>query len=53
MEPSATCVRAFSGAVMSACSSSTSSMRCIAAADWVIMTNTMESIIRLIRMFMT
>ena len=53
MEPSATCVWAFSGEVMSGCSSSTSSMRCIAAADWVIITNTMESIMRLMRMFMT
>ena len=53
MEPSFTVLTAFSGLVISGCSSSTSSMRCAAAADCVTMTKTMESIIRLIRMFMT
>ena len=52
MLPSFTSVTGFSGSVRSAFSSRTSQIRLALAADMVIMTKIMESIIRLMRMFM-
>ena len=52
-DPSFTSVTALSGLVRLLCSFSTSQIRSADSMDMVIMTKTMESIIRLIRMCMT